>query len=228
MRRCPQTGGGWCPRPGRSCCLRRCGSPGWAGACRRTWPGGGRRGRSTTPGRSSPTWPSPSRAPGTAWPTSRSCGNSRTWPALRSPRANAYAERFVLTTRTEITDRMLTFGERHLRMILARYEGHYNGRRPHHGRQLCAAARSPRGGSLPDADPAPACPRRPRQRIRASRIEVQVRTDSRVLEPDKSSSPPFSFDLPGYCGEPNRMSVVASRGRQLQVWHLSICWQVPS
>ena len=37
----------------------------------------------------------------------------------RSPRANAYAERFVLTARTEITDRMLIFGERHLRTILA-------------------------------------------------------------------------------------------------------------
>jgi putative transposase len=54
----------------------------------------------------------------------------------RSPRANAYAERVVLTVRTEITDRMLIFGERHLRMILAHYEGHYNGRRPHRGRQL--------------------------------------------------------------------------------------------
>jgi hypothetical protein len=37
----------------------------------------------------------------------------------RSPRANAYAERFVLTARTEVTDRMLTFGQRHLRTILA-------------------------------------------------------------------------------------------------------------
>ena len=54
----------------------------------------------------------------------------------RSPRANAYAERFVLTARTEITDRMLIFGERHLRTLLARYESHYNGRRPHRGRQL--------------------------------------------------------------------------------------------
>ncbi len=54
----------------------------------------------------------------------------------RSPRANAHAERFVLTVRTEITDRMLIFGERHLRMILAGYETHYNGRRPHRGRQL--------------------------------------------------------------------------------------------
>jgi putative transposase len=51
-------------------------------------------------------------------------------------RGNAYAERFVLTARTEITDRMLIFGERHLRRVLARYEGHYNGRRPHRSRQL--------------------------------------------------------------------------------------------
>jgi putative transposase len=54
----------------------------------------------------------------------------------RSPRANAYAERFVLTARTEVTDRMLIFGERHLRTIMAQYAAHYNGRRPHRGRQL--------------------------------------------------------------------------------------------
>jgi putative transposase len=56
----------------------------------------------------------------------------------RSPRANAYAERFVLTARTEVTDRMLIFGERHLRSILAQYAWHYNGRRPHRSRQLLA------------------------------------------------------------------------------------------
>jgi putative transposase len=54
----------------------------------------------------------------------------------RSPRANAYAERFVLTARTEITDRMLIFGQRHLRTTMAGYEAHYNGRRPHRNRQL--------------------------------------------------------------------------------------------
>ena len=54
----------------------------------------------------------------------------------RSPRANAYAERFVLTARTEVTDRMLILGERHLRLVLAEYEAHYNGRRPHRSRQL--------------------------------------------------------------------------------------------
>ena len=50
--------------------------------------------------------------------------------------SNAYAERFVLTARTEITDRMLIFGERHLRLVLADYAAHYNGRRPHRSRQL--------------------------------------------------------------------------------------------
>jgi putative transposase len=39
----------------------------------------------------------------------------------RSPCANAYAERFVLTARTEVTDRMLIFGQRHLRTILNEY-----------------------------------------------------------------------------------------------------------
>jgi transposase InsO family protein len=54
----------------------------------------------------------------------------------RSPRANAYAERFVLTIRTEVTDRMLIFGQRHLWTILVQYAAHYNGRRPHRSRQL--------------------------------------------------------------------------------------------
>jgi transposase InsO family protein len=54
----------------------------------------------------------------------------------RSPRANAYAERFVLTARTEVTDRMLIFGERHLRSVLAGYAGHYNGQRPYRSREL--------------------------------------------------------------------------------------------
>jgi transposase InsO family protein len=55
----------------------------------------------------------------------------------QSPRANAYAERFVLTARTEVTDRMLIFGERHLRRTLDEYARHYNGRRPI-GRCCCS------------------------------------------------------------------------------------------
>jgi putative transposase len=54
----------------------------------------------------------------------------------RNLRANSYAERFVLTARTEVTDRILILSKRHLRTVLAEYEAHYNGRRPHRSRQL--------------------------------------------------------------------------------------------
>ena len=110
---------------------------------------------------------------------------------LRSPRANAYAERFVLTVRTEATDRMLIFGQRHLRTVLAEYKAHYNGRRPHGSRHLRPprpdhpVAGSSGRGPLRGADPAPARPRRPHQRVRARRIEAQARASSRVLEPHR-------------------------------------------
>jgi hypothetical protein len=42
----------------------------------------------------------------------------------------------VLTIRTEVTDRMLIFGEQHLRRVFARYGAHYNARRPHRALQL--------------------------------------------------------------------------------------------
>ena len=54
----------------------------------------------------------------------------------RCPRANCFAERLVLTVRTEVTDRMLIFGERHLHRVLAVYAAYYNGRRPHRALRL--------------------------------------------------------------------------------------------
>jgi transposase InsO family protein len=56
--------------------------------------------------------------------------------AARCPRANAYAERWVRTLRGELTDRMLIFGQRHLRHVLAEYVKHYNHSRPHQALNL--------------------------------------------------------------------------------------------
>jgi transposase InsO family protein len=54
----------------------------------------------------------------------------------RSPRANAYSERWVRIVRAEVTDRMLIAGPRHLRAVLEEYVAHYNQHRPHRGRNL--------------------------------------------------------------------------------------------
>jgi transposase InsO family protein len=54
----------------------------------------------------------------------------------RRPRANAHAERWVRTLRCELTDRMLIFGQRHLRHVLTEYVQHYNHSRPHRALDL--------------------------------------------------------------------------------------------
>ena len=63
--------------------------------------------------------------------------------APQCPRMNAYAERFVLSTRTSVTDRMLIFGERHLRPVMHAREEHYNTGRAHMAL----------GGRAPNDDP---------------------------------------------------------------------------
>jgi putative transposase len=55
---------------------------------------------------------------------------------IRSPRANAFAERFVRTTRTECLDHLLVVSRRHLETVLDEYIRHYNQARPHRGLQL--------------------------------------------------------------------------------------------
>jgi putative transposase len=63
--------------------------------------------------------------------------------APQCPKMNAHAERWVGTVRAECTDRMLITNERHLRVVLDEYAGHYNTGRPHRALDLRA----------PDDDP---------------------------------------------------------------------------
>ena len=50
-----------------------------------------------------------------------------------SPNLNAFAERFVLSIRTECLNRVIPLGERHLRMLVTEYLAHYHGERNHQG-----------------------------------------------------------------------------------------------
>ncbi len=52
---------------------------------------------------------------------------------VRAPKANAYAERFVRTVRSELLDLVIVVGRRHLILLLHDYEAHYNRHRPHRG-----------------------------------------------------------------------------------------------
>jgi transposase InsO family protein len=50
-----------------------------------------------------------------------------------SPNLNAYAERFVLSIKTECLNRIVPLSERHLRYVVSHYVAHYNAERNHQG-----------------------------------------------------------------------------------------------
>jgi putative transposase len=80
---------------------------------------------------------------------------------VRSPRANAIAERWVGSVRRECTDRLLIYGEHHLSEVLAEYQRHYNLHRPHRARNLRPPQPPPRPVTSVDFD-----------RVRLQRQEV--------------------------------------------------------
>ena len=61
----------------------------------------------------------------------------------RTPQANAHAERFVRTARTESLDWMLILGARQLDQVLRVFVEHYNGERPHRALGRCPPAPPP-------------------------------------------------------------------------------------
>jgi putative transposase len=63
---------------------------------------------------------------------------------LRTPRANAIAERRIGTLRRECLDHLLITGPRHLAVVLREYAVHYNTHRPHRSLQ-----QHPPGGRTP-------------------------------------------------------------------------------
>ncbi len=56
---------------------------------------------------------------------------------VRAPKANAIAERFVRTVRSECLDWLLILNGRHLERSLRVYVHHYNTQRPHRALELC-------------------------------------------------------------------------------------------
>jgi putative transposase len=55
---------------------------------------------------------------------------------VQAPNANAYAERWVRTIRTECLDRLLIVSQRQLEHVLRAYRRHHNAHRPHRALDL--------------------------------------------------------------------------------------------
>lgn len=124
--------------------------------------------------------------------------------APQAPRKNAIAERFVRTVRAECTERILIGGERHLRHVLDAYIGHYNACRSHQGEHMNLRAPDDDSNVVPfpvpsRPNPPSKRPRRPDQRIPASRVKPLVIPGGRILDQHsyRQTGPPRQESLPG-------------------------------
>ena len=79
----------------------------------------------------------------------------------RAPKANAYAERWVRTVRTECLDWVPVWNRCHLEKVLAEYMAHYHKARPHRGIDL----------DVPAAEGTPT-PAGPQQIRRIERVDL--------------------------------------------------------
>ena len=129
---------------------------------------------------------------------------------VRSPRANAYAERWVRTVRTECLDWLLILGHGHLERVLRQYVCHYNRQRPHRGIDLAVPAgevgctpptlhRVDRhdvlGGLIHEYCPVAAQPQR-RHRIGLRGTAASSPRQNPVGRMDRVTDPKLPFDIP--------------------------------
>jgi putative transposase len=88
---------------------------------------------------------------------------------VRAPQANAIAERFVRTVRSECLDWLLILNRRHLERVLRVYIDHYNHERPHRVLELTPRNKRSRHRHRLPRDPPPRPARRPDPRVLPSR-----------------------------------------------------------
>ena len=121
----------------------------------------------------------------------------------------------MLTARTEVTGRMLIFGQRHLQTILAEYEAHYNTTRPHQscgGRPPAGRFRlADRSVTPDDSAAAPSPPAAPAAAARGPAAGRPAGVSRWVNAHGKISLAGFTYHAgAAYAGEP--VEVVAAGG----------------
>jgi hypothetical protein len=80
---------------------------------------------------------------------------------------------------------MLIFNQRHLRIVLAEYIRHDNGRRPHRAWPSPTATNPPRRGPQPRTHQTSACAGWLDQRVRTDSMKLLLTISDRLLEPHR-------------------------------------------